>query len=81
MASAPAADDRAAGAEFFHLHHPASLLQPLIDPKEIAHLVALLASPLSSATNGAAMRAEGGLLGSSTEGGLRTPVVTVGRIE
>lgn len=62
MASAPSADDRAAEAEFFCLHRSASLLQRLIDPKEIAHLVAYLASPLSSATNGAALRAEGGLL-------------------
>ena len=29
---------------------------------EIANLVTFLASPLSSATNGAALRAEGGLL-------------------
>jgi NAD(P)-dependent dehydrogenase (short-subunit alcohol dehydrogenase family) len=34
----------------------------LIDPEEIAHLVAFLASPLSAATNGAALRAEGTLL-------------------
>jgi NAD(P)-dependent dehydrogenase (short-subunit alcohol dehydrogenase family) len=59
---APSADDRAAEAEFFRAHRSASLLQRLIDPKEIAHLVAYLASPLSSATNGAALRAEGGLL-------------------
>jgi NAD(P)-dependent dehydrogenase (short-subunit alcohol dehydrogenase family) len=62
MASTPSADDLAAEAEFFRLHRPASLLQRLIDPKEIAHLVAYLASPLSAATNGAALRAEGGLL-------------------
>lgn len=39
-----------------------SLLQRFIRPEEIAHLVAYLASPLSSATNGAALRAEGGVL-------------------
>ncbi|KJL30072.1 SDR family NAD(P)-dependent oxidoreductase [Microbacterium oxydans] len=39
-----------------------SLLQRFIEPDEIAHLVAYLASPLSSATNGAALRADGGVL-------------------
>ena len=39
-----------------------SLLQRFIEPEEIAHLVAYLASPLSSATNGAALRADGGVL-------------------
>ncbi len=39
-----------------------SLLQRFIRPEEIAHLVAYLASPLSSATNGAALRADGGVL-------------------
>lgn len=40
----------------------ASLLQRFIRPSEIASLVAYLASPLSSATNGAALRADGGVL-------------------
>ncbi len=39
-----------------------SLLQRLIQPEEIATLVAYLASPLAAATNGAAVRAEGGLV-------------------
>jgi NAD(P)-dependent dehydrogenase (short-subunit alcohol dehydrogenase family) len=39
-----------------------SLLQRFIEPAEIAHLAAYLASPLSSATNGAALRADGGVL-------------------
>lgn len=39
-----------------------SLVQRFIRPEEIAHLVAYLASPLSSATNGAALRADGGVL-------------------
>ncbi|ROS68741.1 short-subunit dehydrogenase [Curtobacterium sp. PhB172] len=39
-----------------------SLLERFIDPAEIAALVAYLASPLSSATNGAAIRADGGVL-------------------
>ncbi|WP_152347409.1 SDR family NAD(P)-dependent oxidoreductase [Brevibacterium sp. CFH 10365] len=39
-----------------------SLLQRFIEPGEIANLVAFLASPLSAATNGAALRADGGVL-------------------
>lgn len=39
-----------------------SLLQRFIEPGEIANLVLYLASPLSSATNGAAVRADGGVL-------------------
>lgn len=39
-----------------------SLLQRFIEPREIASLVTYLASPLSSATNGAALRADGGVL-------------------
>ena len=39
-----------------------SLLQRFIEPTEIAHLALYLASPLSSATNGAAVRADGGVL-------------------
>jgi NAD(P)-dependent dehydrogenase (short-subunit alcohol dehydrogenase family) len=49
-------------AEFFRRHRPTSLLQRLIEGEEVANLVAYLASPLSSATNGAALRVEGGLL-------------------
>ncbi len=39
-----------------------SLLERFLEPTEIAHLAAYLASPLSSATNGAALRADGGVL-------------------
>ena len=39
-----------------------SLLQRFIDPSEIANLVTYLASTRSSATNGAALRADGGVL-------------------
>ena len=48
--------------EFFEKHRSSSLLQRLIEGEEIASLVAYIASPLSAATNGAALRAEGGLL-------------------
>jgi NAD(P)-dependent dehydrogenase (short-subunit alcohol dehydrogenase family) len=39
-----------------------SLLERFIEPAEIANLAVFLASPLSSATNGAAVRADGGVL-------------------
>jgi NAD(P)-dependent dehydrogenase (short-subunit alcohol dehydrogenase family) len=42
--------------------NPTSLLQRFIEPDEIARLAVYLASPLSSATNGAALRADGGVL-------------------
>jgi NAD(P)-dependent dehydrogenase (short-subunit alcohol dehydrogenase family) len=43
-----------------------SLLQRFIEPNEIANLALYLASPVSSATNGAAVRADGGVLTSLT---------------
>jgi len=48
--------------EFFTTMRPNSLLRRFIKTEEIAALVAYVASPLSAATNGAALRAEGGLL-------------------
>ncbi len=39
-----------------------TLLQRFIEPEEIANLAVYLAGPLSSATNGAALRADGGVL-------------------
>jgi len=48
--------------QFFKTARPGSLLQRFATPDEFAALVAFVASPLSSATNGAALRVEGGLL-------------------
>jgi len=62
MSSIPNATPEQAEREFFEKHRQSSLLQRLIEDSEIANLVAFLASPLSAATNGAAVRAEGGLL-------------------
>ena len=42
--------------------NPHSLLQRFINPSEIASLAAYLASPISIATNGASIRADGGVL-------------------
>src|SRR2546430_925510 len=48
--------------DFFRSVRPSSLLQRFATIEEVAALVAFVASPLSSATNGAALRAEGGVL-------------------
>lgn len=48
--------------QFFETARPSSLLKRFIDPVEIAEFTAFIASPLASATNGAALRVEGGLL-------------------
>jgi len=48
--------------EFFHTARPGSLLQRFATTDEVAALVTFIASPLSSATNGAALRVEGGVL-------------------
>src|SRR6266481_2277414 len=48
--------------DFFRSVRPSSLLQRFATIDEVAALVAFVASPLSSATNGAALRVEGGLL-------------------
>jgi len=50
--------------EFFRSVRPSSLLQRFASTEEVAALVAFVASPLSSATNGAALRVEGGVVGS-----------------
>ncbi|NAZ81718.1 SDR family oxidoreductase [Kineococcus sp. R8] len=39
-----------------------SLVQRFLEPAEIASLATYLASPLSAATNGSALRADGGTL-------------------
>ncbi|KIU43318.1 MULTISPECIES: SDR family oxidoreductase [Bradyrhizobium] len=46
---------------FFARERPTSLIQRMIEPVEVASLVAYVASPLSAATNGAALRVDGGI--------------------
>ena len=51
--------------EFFQKARPTSLIKRFASPEEIASLVAYVASPLSSATTGAALRADGGVIRSA----------------
>jgi NAD(P)-dependent dehydrogenase (short-subunit alcohol dehydrogenase family) len=51
--------------EFFSSERPSSLLQRFAEPQEIANMVAYVASPLSSATNGAALKVDGGVVKSA----------------
>ena len=48
--------------EFFQTARPTSLLKRFATPEEVASMVAYVASPLSSATNGAALRVDGGVV-------------------
>jgi NAD(P)-dependent dehydrogenase (short-subunit alcohol dehydrogenase family) len=48
--------------EFFETMRPSSLIKRFATTDEVASLVAYVSSPLAAATNGAALRAEGGLL-------------------
>jgi NAD(P)-dependent dehydrogenase (short-subunit alcohol dehydrogenase family) len=48
--------------EFFEKHRPTSLLHRMADEREVASLVAYIASPLAATTNGASIRCEGGIL-------------------
>jgi NAD(P)-dependent dehydrogenase (short-subunit alcohol dehydrogenase family) len=48
--------------EFFETARPTSLLKRFATTEEVASMVAYVASPLSSATNGAALRVDGGAI-------------------
>lgn len=48
--------------EFFRSVRPTSLLRRFTRPDEVAAMVTFVCSPLSSATNGAALRADGGVV-------------------
>ncbi len=52
-------------AEFFEKVRPTSLIKRFATPEEVASLVAYVASPLASATTGAALRVDGGVIKSA----------------
>jgi NAD(P)-dependent dehydrogenase (short-subunit alcohol dehydrogenase family) len=51
--------------EFFEKVRPTSLIKRFAEPEEVASLVAYIASPLASATTGAALRVDGGVIRSA----------------
>ena len=51
--------------EFFKSARPTSLIKRFATPEEVAAMVAFVASPLSAATNGAALRVDGGVVRSA----------------
>jgi 3-oxoacyl-[acyl-carrier protein] reductase len=58
----PSLSPEEAERQFMRENRPTSLLERLIEPGEIADLVAFVSSPRSSAINGAALRVDGGLV-------------------
>jgi NAD(P)-dependent dehydrogenase (short-subunit alcohol dehydrogenase family) len=62
IASEKNTDRKQVEREFFHSVRPSSLLQRFERPDEIGAVVAFVCSPLSSAINGAALRADGGVV-------------------
>ena len=53
--------------EFFAKHRPSSLLRRLASPEEVANMVVYVCSEQASATTGAALRVDGGLVSTIAE--------------
>jgi NAD(P)-dependent dehydrogenase (short-subunit alcohol dehydrogenase family) len=66
LAKQQGTDTKSVERDFFKTMRPTSLLKRFETPDEIANIVAFVCSPLSSATNGAALRADGGVVRSVT---------------
>ncbi len=62
LAAQQGVDFEQASADFFAHGRPTSLLKRFIQPEEVAAMVAYVCSPLSAATNGAALRVDGGVV-------------------
>lgn len=65
LAAANAKSFEQVEAEFFEHVRPTSLIKRFATPQETANLVAYVASPLASATTGAALRVDGGVVKSA----------------
>jgi len=62
MADKDGADVETMAREFVKRHRPTSLLQRFATVEEVANMVLYIASPQASATNGAALRVDGGVV-------------------
>src|SRR5579872_2424107 len=62
MAAAKQTDAAGIEREFFKSVRPGSLLKRFATPEEVAAMVTFVCSPLASATNGAALRVDGGVV-------------------
>jgi NAD(P)-dependent dehydrogenase (short-subunit alcohol dehydrogenase family) len=62
VAAAEGIDRATIEGQFFDKNRPTSLIRRFITPAEVASMVAYVASPLASATTGAALRVEGGIV-------------------
>lgn len=62
MAERDGADLEATARDFVKQHRPSSLLQRFATVEEVANMVLYVASPQASATNGAALRVDGGVV-------------------
>jgi len=62
MGAQKGSDSASFEKEFFKNIRPSSLLQRFASTDEVANMIVYLSSPLASATNGAAVRADGGVV-------------------
>jgi NAD(P)-dependent dehydrogenase (short-subunit alcohol dehydrogenase family) len=62
MAERDGSDLEATARNFVKQHRPSSLLQRFATVEEVANMVLYVASPQASATNGAALRVDGGVV-------------------
>jgi hypothetical protein len=62
MGAQKGSDSTAFEKEFFKSIRPSSLLQRFASTEEVANMIVYLSSPLASATNGAAVRVDGGVI-------------------
>ena len=61
-ASGEASSPEAAGRAFVAEHRPSSIIRRAATVTEVANMVVYVASPLASATTGAALRVDGGVV-------------------
>jgi NAD(P)-dependent dehydrogenase (short-subunit alcohol dehydrogenase family) len=62
MAKTQGADEASVEKDFFRSVRPSSLLKRFATPEEVAAMVVYVCSPRASATNGAALRVDGGVV-------------------